>query len=204
MKFALAIKSCQKYLDRQQACVDTWLKYVDEDFFFVVGGPQTANLDTLHVLGASDAFQDIAPKVWTACVAALNDNVTNLVITDDDTYLCWPRLLKSGFEKFDYLGFVRNYDTPPYMQGSCFCLSERAMDIILKNKRYMVNGVPDDVATGRCLYGQIPFTHEHRFAIGEPYPSRLRWPQASNDIIAAHKIRLPDMQQCHALVTAEG
>ena len=185
-KYALAIKSCHKYAERRQAQLDTCLKQVDADFFFVVGDPAPKGKDFLYIRGASDEFQDIAPKVLGAVQYALDSSVTNLVISDDDTYFCWSRLMKSGFYKFDYLGFVRSYNPIPYQQGSFFCLSERAMERIMKNKRHMRNGIPDDVAVGNCLYGEVPFTHEHRFSVGAPYPAPRMWPAKVNDIIAAH------------------
>ena len=196
-KYALAIKSCHKYAERRQAQLDTWLKHVDADFFFVIGNPRVAVPDAL-LCDVSDAFTDIAPKVLGAVTYALDNNVTNLVVIDDDTYLCWPRMLASGFQKFDYLGFVRSYSECPYMQGACFSLSARAMERIMKNSFYLRNGVPDDVAVGRALYGEVPFTHEHRFSVGAPYPAPHMWPQKDNDIIAAHKLLPALMRDCHS------
>jgi hypothetical protein len=201
-KYAIAIKSCHKHAERRQAQLDTFLKYGDADFFFVTGNPIPGNggpviMDSL-ACDVSDAFVDIAPKVLAAVEYSLDSNVTNLVVADDDTYLCWPRMLASGFQKFDYLGFVRNYSECPYMQGSCFCLSERAMERIMKNSFYLRNGVPDDVAVGRALYGEVPLTHEHRFSVGAPYPAPRMWPAKVNDIIAAHKLLPALMRDCHS------
>jgi len=205
-KYAIAIKSCHKFAARRQIQLDTCLNNIDVDFFFMIGNPTPGNggpviMDSL-ACDESDAFTDIAPKVLAAVEYSLDNNVTNLVIIDDDTYLCWPRMLASGFQKFDYLGFVRDYDFNVYMQGACFTLSERAMERIMKNKHCMTNGIPDDVAVGRCLYGEVPFTHEHRFSIGVPYPTSLWWPQKDNAVIAAHKMDTYNMRACHdGLVT---
>jgi hypothetical protein len=202
-KYALAIKSCHKHADRRQMQLDTWLKHVDDDFFFVLGkGDGKVILDSL-ACDVSDDFKNIAPKVLAAVEYSLEQNVTNLVVVDDDTYLCWPRMLASGFHKFDYFGFVRSYSEYPYMQGSCFTLSERAMERIMKNKHHMTNGIPDDVAVGRCLYGEVPFTHEHRFSVSVPYPDPAWWPNKKNNVIAAHKMNFMTMHACHdALVTS--
>jgi len=205
-KYAIAIKSCHKHADRRQIQLDTCLNNIDVDFFFVIGNPTPGNggpviMDSL-ACDVSDAFKDIAPKVLAAVTYSLEQNVTNLVVIDDDTYLCWPRLASSGFQKFDYLGFVRDYDFNVYMQGACFTLSERAMERIMKNSHCMTNGIPDDVAVGRCLYGEVPFTHEHRFAVGVPYPESTCWPQKGNDAISAHKMHAAAMRTCHdGLVT---
>ena len=76
-------------------------------------------------------------------------------------------------------------------------LNQRAMEMVVNHKKYMVNGVPDDGAVGRCLYGEVPFTHEHRFSIGVPYPERVWWPQKGNNAIAAHKMNPQAMRECH-------
>ena len=201
-KYAIAIKSCHKFATRRQIQLDTWLNNIDVDFFFVIGNPTPGNggpviMDSL-ACDVSDAFTDIAPKVLAAVTYSLEQNATNLVVVDDDTYLCWLRMLASGFQKFDYLGFVRDYDDHVYMQGSCYSLSERAMERIMKNKHCMTNGIPDDVAVGRCLYGEVPFTHEHRFSIGVPYPESTCWPQKGNDVISAHKMHAAAMRACHS------
>ena len=198
-KLSIAIKTCWQYADRRQAQLDTWLKEVNSDFFFVIGGPEPTGDDFLYLRGLSDSFENIAPKVVGAVEYALQDNVTNLLVCDDDTYLSYARLLKLNFKRFDYLGFVRSYDVVPYMQGSCFMLNERGMERLLKHKDLMVNGVPDDVALGRCLYGEVPFTHEHRFAVGETYPEPNRWVRPENDIIACHKMTPAQMRACHEL-----
>jgi hypothetical protein len=200
MKTAIAIKSCHKYAERRQAQLDTWLKSVASDFFFLLGGepPSSSDTDVLFIRGASDAFANIAPKVLGAVEYALEENITNLVVCDDDTYIHWTRMVKSGFQKFDYLGFVRSYSAVPYMQGSCYSLSELAMECIMKNKFNMHNGIPDDAAVGQCLYGEVPFTHEHRFSISVPYPPLNMVPQSDNNVIAAHKMNPIAMRACHS------
>jgi len=202
VKTAIAIKSCHKYSDRRQSQLDTWLKEVDCDFFFLVGGvfPDEHTTDVLWC-NSSDEFANIAPKVLYSVEYALENNFTNLCVCDDDTYIHWPRMKASGFEKFDYLGFVRNHGETPYMQGSCYWLNQWAMEMVVNHKKHMVNGVPDDFAVGRCLYGggEVTFTHEHRYAIGNPYPEPEQWPQPSNEIIAVHKMNFMSMHACNEL-----
>jgi len=201
MKVAFAIKSCHKNADRRKAQMETWIPQLNEDFFFIIGNPTPSDggpvvLDSL-ACNVSDSFSDIAPKVLFACEYALDSNITNLCVLDDDTYVVPSRMMKSGFEKFDYFGFVRNYDIIPYMQGSCYWLSERAMERMLMQKDLLVPGVPDDVAVGRTLRGRVPFTHEHRFAIGETEPSPERRPLPTNDIISCHKCHPLFMRAVH-------
>lgn len=195
-KTAIAIKSCHKNSDRRVSQLETWLKNVDTDFFFVVGEPVPKGSDFLYVTGAPDDFNNIAPKVLGAVEYALENNVEHLLVVDDDTYVYWPRMVVSDFD-FDYVGFVRNYTDTPYMQGSCFWLSQRSMSAVVKNKKYMTEGVTDDGAIGRCLYGEVPFTHEHRYAVGSPYPEPQQWPRLDNNIIASHKMNFMTMHACH-------
>jgi hypothetical protein len=207
VKTAIAIKSCHKYATRRQAQLDTWLKNVDTDFFFILGG-QFPDVHTTDVLWCnfSDAFENIAPKVLYGVEYALENNITNLCVCDDDTYIHWPRMLKSGFEKLDYLGFVRSYSDTPYMQGSCYWLSEPAMACIANhkhNRQKMKDGVPDDVAVGQCLYGSFPFTHEHRYSVGMPYPELSCIPRHDNNIIACHKMNEQAMYDCNSLLTSQ-
>ena len=195
----IAIKSSHRYADRRQAQYDTWLQELDEDFFFVVGDPKPSGSDMLYARGCSDEFANIAPKVLLACQYALSESVTHLLVLDDDTYLRPERALASGFEAFDAVGFVRNNGPCPYLQGSCFWLSQRAMEAVVEHSDFMVNGVPDDVAVGRCLTAEgIHLVHEHRFSIGEPYVREDREPRCSNNIIACHKCLPPTMRRVHS------
>lgn len=205
MKTAIAIKSCHKYTDRRASQRHTWLKDVDTDFFYVIGRPMPnpdaleCEPDTLYC-DVTDTFEDIAPKIVCACIHALEEHVTNLLVADDDTYVSWPRMRRSGFADFDYYGFVRNYGATPYMQGSCYWLSKNAMRAIVNNTHLLKPGAPDDCAVGELLYnyGGFHFVHEHRFAVGDPYPEPPRWPDTNNNVIACHKMNDTKMRAAYA------
>ena len=200
MKTAIAIKSCHKHADRRKTQLDTWLKDVDTDFFFLIGTPTAQPVEYALMCESSDIFEDIAPKIMLACEYALQENVTNLLIADDDSYIHWPRMKESDFANYSYLGFVRSHQAVPYMQGSCFWLDERSMEYIANPEPpywTAARGVPDDVAVGRVLYGKVPFTHEHRYQVGEPYPEPHQWPTKQNNIIACHKMNFMAAHACH-------
>lgn len=192
MNIKLALKSCHRYADRRAAQNATWLQEWPHDFFYLIGQPTTPHLpDALHC-NVSDAFKDIAPKVQYACRYALDTNTDFLVVGDDDTLLIPERLLACGFQKHDYLGFMRTsgleYNANiPYAQGSCYVLSARAMEKVVLSD-VMRPGIIDDGAVGQALFRRVPFTHEHRF---EPGPVPEPFPMASNDLISTHKC-LPD------------
>ena len=201
MHIALAIKSCHKYHARRAAQQETWLKDWEHDFYYLLGNPTPANggpvLTDVLSCDVSDAFADIAPKVQYACKYALEQNTDFLVIADDDTYLRPERLLISGFEKHDYMGFMRtsglayNADIP-YAQGSCYTLSARAMEFIATSP-VMQPGIIDDGAVGQALFGKVPFTHQHLF---QPGPDAVEI-TSRNSLISTHKA-LPDtMRRLH-------
>ena len=203
--YAIAIKSCHKHAERRQAQIDTWLRDFDGEYFFLVGKPcQPARGITVPWCNTlwcpvSDAFADIAPKVWHACKHALEENITNLFICDDDTYVRPDRLLKSGFQNADYIGWVRptwmrngiEYNEP-YIQGSAVWLSERAMAHVVESK-VMVPGVIDDGALGRALAGKVFLTHDSRYYPGPVAPLITE----NNNLISSHKMLPEQMRSAH-------
>lgn len=143
----------------------------------------------------SDDFKDIAPKVRIACRYALDTNVEHMLVCDDDTYARPERLIKSGFEKHDYVGFMRtsglDYNRGvPYAQGSAFWLSARAMERIVTST-VMVPGIIDDGAVGQALVDKVPFVHDHRYW---PGPNAEIVPDKNNNVITTHKC-LPDVMR---------
>lgn len=201
MNVKIAIKSCHQHVRRRDAQRATWLRELNEDFFFVVGGESTQENDVLHC-NVSDAFSDIAPKVLCACKYALEDNVTHLFVCDDDTYVRPDRLLKSGFRKHDYIGHLRVDNLfynqgVPYAQGSAYWLSELAMECVVRHGELMRPGVIDDGAVGRCLIDRVAFTHDYRY---EPGPNCMdRRPMPDNNVITTHKCLPGQMHYAHEI-----
>lgn len=194
-KLLVAIKSCHKYGARRKAQQETWLTQLDwADYIFLLGQPVTiaTPADTL-LCDCSDAFENIAPKIVAACSYALGQNVTNLLVVDDDTYARPERLIKSGFERHDYVGFMRTSGLDynggvPYAQGHAYWLSEKAMEYVVHSPE-MRPGIIDDGAVGRALIDKVSFDHDWRY---EPGPHCPRIPEKNNNIITTHKC-LPDV-----------
>lgn len=202
MKTAIAIKSCHKHAERRQAQLDTWLKYADTDFFYLIGNPTPGNggpvITDALACDVSDAFENIAPKILYACMYALSSNITNLFVCDDDTYAFYSRLMKSGFEKLDYVGHMRtdgiDYNQNiPYAQGSAYWLTARSMEHIVKRSDIMRGGIIDDGAVGQCLIDKVPFTHDCRY---HPGPAPIA-PDSRNNVITTHKCQPAMMRQVH-------
>ena len=192
------------------------------DYFYLVGNcppgvaPSVTPGDrSILECDVSDEFPNIAPKVWCACRYALESNITNLFLCDDDTYVCWPRLKAAGcLRRLDYVGWVRpepvridyqgagQYEQQlwskrprtPYIQGSAYWLSERAMEHVVKATDIMQPGVIDDGAVGLVLVDKVPFTHDWRY---EPGPAPNRRPLKGNNVITTHKCLPAMMQQVH-------
>ena len=188
--FVVVIKSCQKYADRRQAQLDTWLPDLKAPYFFVVGDihPTPHMLDNVFHFPVSDAFPNIAPKLRCGLSLALDYGADSIFVCDDDTYVRPERLVPPDG---DYVGWFRHdggYGYPlPYIQGCAYWLSQRAAIMAVQSGQ-MVDGVPDDVAVGRALYGKVPFIHDPSYEVG-PKPERI--PLPDNWVVSAHKA-LPD------------
>lgn len=202
----VAIKSCHKHHARRAAQLATWIPQLDCDFFHLIGNPTPHNggpvlVDVLSC-DVSDAFADIAPKILCACHYSLEHNVEHMFVCDDDTYVVASRLLISDFRKHDYVGWVRPEGdvvngNVPYMQGSAYWISARAMEqIVLSNE--MRPGIIDDGAVGRALYGKVPFVHDARYW---PGPVCETWlPPTRNCFISTHKCLPAAMEAVHVAV----
>ena len=203
-KVAVAIKSCHKNHVRRTAQLATWIPQLECDFFFLIGNPTPANggpvISDALSCDVPDAFDSIAPKVYCACKYALETDVRNLLICDDDTYVCASRLLKSGYARYQYVGFVRPYGDianghVPYMQGSAFWLGEKAMEHIVTSNE-MRPKIIDDGAVGRALCGKVPYVHDARYW---PGPGCEKVPTPQNDLITTHKATsMQIMEALHA------
>lgn len=195
LKVKVCIKSCHAHPERRQAQRETWLPELDVDFFFLIGGAPTDEKDVLYCQ-APDTFSSIAPKVWCACKYALEENVTNLFVCDDDTYCRPDRLLgpDAYYWKGDYIGFVRTNGVP-YIQGSAYWLSERSMEQVVLHKEIMRPDVIDDGAVGQCLVDRVQFVHDWRY---QPGPNGLETaPLPQNNFITTHKCLPAQMKVAH-------
>jgi hypothetical protein len=163
------------------------------DFVYLIGCPtEIVENDSLGI-ECDDSFGNMAPKVAAACSYALMQNVEHMLVCDDDTYARPERLIKSGFEKHSYVGFMRTSGLDynggvPYAQGHAFWLDARSMEYVV-NSPEMQMGIIDDGAVGRALIDKVPFCHDWRY---EPGPNCPRFPEPSNNVITTHKC-LPDV-----------
>lgn len=98
-------------------------------------------------------YDGLSSKMVRMTKWALNHGYTHIFRVDTDAYVYVHRLFKSGFEKHDYTGYCIDYpkwnEQHRYACGAGFCLSERAMTIVVNN---VPDHTADDLWVGRILY----------------------------------------------------
>lgn len=129
---------------RVEAVRDTWQKYmpafaanVDMKFFYgrypVNSEPLLKNDEVL--LDVGDDYVSLPHKVKAIYQYALAHGYDYVFKGDDDTFIYVDRLIASGFENFDYTGYVTNDPNCPEAEryasgGSGYWVSKRAMEIL--------------------------------------------------------------------------
>jgi len=136
-KVLVAISSCQAYEtngwnDPQRR---TWLKDVvslgwNYKFFHGRGAWQKEDVE---VVECNDRYFDLTNKSYLKIRWAMNHDYDFVFCCFPDTYACAERLVKSGFEKYDYSGDLANpHGDGEYCQGGCgFFLSNLAMRCVV-------------------------------------------------------------------------
>ena len=110
MRLLIAVKSCQrdKRDGAHQAIRETWGKKppVGFDLVFFMGGdkaPSNLEEDEFY-LSTSDNYWDLHAKVALILRYALWKDYDFTCLCDTDAYFEFPKMLKSGFENYDYSG----------------------------------------------------------------------------------------------------
>ncbi len=170
MDVLIAIEGCEAHRDRFNAQWGTWAKNCMTTFFT---GPE---------LGVADDYDSLPAKTQAICRWAREYDF--LFKCDTDTYASIVRLLASGFEQYDYSGFVRDDGfKPEYCYGPAYWLSKKAMNILADADWAAYPSVYptcEDVMVGAILnaHGITPH-HDPRYAL---YHDVL----PENDIITSH------------------
>jgi hypothetical protein len=117
----IGIVSCEQYIESRVPLLDDAWKNDCRIPVVVFTG---ANL---HV---PDDYDHLPHKVQAMCRYALAEGYEYLFKCDDDTFVNVDRLLRSGFEKFDYAGRFNSATTGWATGGTGYWLSKRAMRVI--------------------------------------------------------------------------
>lgn len=145
MKVLIGILSCNRDQSFEQQARDTWLKdtcnYPYVDFKFFIGRECKKCFEDEVPVEAPDHYRGMKRKVQKMLEWCYDRDYDFLFKCDVDTYCHIPRLMKSGFEVFDYVG----YGTVPY-GGSGYWLSRRAITFLVNE----IRGNDQDTRFGQC------------------------------------------------------
>lgn len=156
-------KTHPMYAERMTACEATWLK----DSSVAYKALSDSDLGLVEIDQHDNANDPIRTKRMIGMVRwAYDEGYDHLFRTDTDAYVWVNRLLKCGYENFDYMGFCRDRIQPRYSGrpdewcivtahgGIGFFLSRRAMEILLNApvERYADGKYWGDLWTGHQLW----------------------------------------------------
>lgn len=215
MNTLFLIKSAWKFAGRRDACRNTWCawsKTLPIDYIFVVGRHEPVRLfgnpleqlfgetDVLP-LNLNDSFGHMTQKVLWGMRYAQQRGYEKVVVTDDDTYVCVPKMLHrlADGRPCDYVGYRRDgagcFGSHPYMQGSAYIVGLNGITSLALAAETLTEKTPDDVAVGKILSRQqdINFIHEPRF-----WPGPQCAPVTDNrNLITTHKSDPQTMAAVH-------
>jgi hypothetical protein len=171
-------KTGQLYKDRIPACENTWLKNCPCDYKFL----SDADMGLVEI----DQYDQVHDPIRTLrmigmATYAYARGYDHMFRCDTDTYVWINRLLASGFEQHDYMGYcleypgqetIRGHATRTAHGGDGFFLSRRAMEIIKNAKphTYYDGKYWGDMWTGDVLWRHgIHCKRDTRFMDGSGY-----------------------------------
>lgn len=183
-KTLISVSSCEFYEVNglNNPMRETWLPdaiRLGADVKFFHGSGSTPKCDVV-MLPVEDALHGLTVKAKAKARWAVDNGYDFVFSCFPDTYACAERLLKSGFEKYDYFGNVYQFSgSASFCQGGPgYFLSRKACEILANEPSAYLN---DDTFIGDILFsrGVHPFDCR-RFTSFGPGPLR------SNDSITNH------------------
>ena len=186
---------------RIEAVRATWFadakKFASVTARFFYGKPWREGAEDEVFLDCPDDYAGLSAKVKAVCRYALDNGFDYLVKADDDTILYIDRLLRSGFDTVDQMGYFGCTHTAGhcscYATGMCYTLSRRAMEMVV---RAPITHWAEDLWVGRVLRdggirprhnaGWLPGFDKHYVAF--PLPPGT---------VAAHSVLPEDMLSWH-------
>jgi hypothetical protein len=204
---------------RIEACRDTWMKdaatfpNVDALFFYGGAGAAPSRLRSdERELFCPDDYTHLPEKIRAVCRYARDNNYDFLVKSDDDSLIYIDRLLRSGFDRVDQMGYypcTHNHKCGCYVTGMCYTLSRRAFSAVADAPLLSPNACvwhwAEDFWTGHVLReaGIKPTGHPGWVPGWAGAPGEIhhyvRFPLPRNTV-AAHSVRPDDMRKWYAEV----
>lgn len=217
-KVLIAVPAAQKYeyqrhnlsvprvIDgRVSAVRETWMDdvrkfpYVDAKFFY--GQPVRDAVGDEVFVNAPDDYEGLSVKVKEICRYALAMGYSHLVKADDDTVIYLDRLLRSGFDAVDQMGYFGCTHAPGrcscYATGMCYTLNRRCMELVVKAP---ITHWAEDLWVGSVLRaaGIRPTGHPGFLpGFGAHY---VKFPLPPGTV-AAHSVKPNDMRAWYAELT---
>jgi hypothetical protein len=142
-------KSGPEYLKRAATCEATWLRDSPVDYKFFRDADYSLDPDDVLVR---------QKRMKVMCKYALTNRYDYLFRVDADAFVWIDRLLDSGFESHDYMGWCLEYEgwkarNRTAHGGAGFFLSRKAMELVLNAPHFAHDGIYwGDIWTGQLLY----------------------------------------------------
>lgn len=123
-KPVILVGSCESYraMNYHEAVRSTWGSNSAIEFFFVLGRDGKAERPDEIVLDVDDRYEGISYKTREGHRWARQQGYGPIFQAWVDTYCFTHRMIKSGFEQFDYVGHFRGEKTPQlrYVALGCY------------------------------------------------------------------------------------
>jgi galactosyltransferase len=194
MKVCIAIKACRTRRDcaLRSKQRESWATQSSIPVLWFVGNGETVTDDVIH-LDCDDTYNKLIDKTRAMVKYVLDNDYDYAFFTDTDTFICVDKLLASGFEAHDYIGWCRGRD---YAQGgSGYWLSRKAMTALIDDTTPTTHTIWEDMHVGHVLarHGITPH-HDERYLVG-PANVHMDWPTKGNAIITLHKLTVETMEK---------
>jgi hypothetical protein len=138
-KTLLAVVSCHTRPEFSDAIRRTWAPEIPagkaDVLFFLGRGPKAPKEDEI-ILDCGDSHSDLPEKVREIVRWAYTQGYEHVFKLDDDVILIPKRFLRSGFDKFDYIGYnptgqEGHENDLKWTWGFCYGLSRKAMACVI-------------------------------------------------------------------------
>lgn len=170
MRVLIAVKGCKAHLERWQAQMQTWAVPTSLLPPFTLLGYFTGEL-----LKVPDDYGHLPEKTKAICGMVKDHDFCFL--TDTDSYVSIPKLLASGYEAHDYIGY--RLEGKDYASGGAgYWLSRKAMQVVASCDPSRFTAEDEMVGTVLKEAG-IKLHHDPRYAL---YRDVL----PTNDVISRH------------------
>jgi hypothetical protein len=220
MKVLVAVLACHKYVSmlgrgwdwtnrmkhnsipvnaQIAACRETWVKdlaaypNVDVRFFYGRGANRQPLPDEVF-LDVPDDYKGLPYKTRGMCHWSGSFGYDFTFKTDDDTFVWADRLMKSGFENYDYLGAVSYLGKFPYATGLGYWISLKCARLIAAGHP---NNTLEDHWVGEVLHkNHIAHKYDDRYrSLGGKFVGVNAMPR-NHDYIAMHPCSPEMLRAC--------